>query len=240
MLRASTISLLLLCATAAQLVAQPMSFDQYLCRITPPAGWQRADVGNPPVGVSLLAVQSPSGKSRLALVVLPVQRTFTLDDPTFVESLRESIMGKLHGVSCTFGKLAGVKSLQCKGSSPQDPAMKMTMTAAVANGYGYVLTAVGPELEIATPEAAGFSTVSPSSAPPPSISRRNRRSRPPPCHGNRQPAWNSLPEIFSAAASGGCAGVHYLLRLRPERETETTAGLRWRDGRTREGASPCC
>lgn len=152
----TSLLLLLLCAANLPLSGEPMSFDQYLCRITPPAGWQRADVGNPPVGVSLLAVRSPSGKSRLALVVLPIQRTFTLDDPTFVESLRESIMGKLHGVSCTFGELAGVKSLQCKGALPQDPAMKMTMTAAVANGYGYVLTAVGPETEIATPEAAGF------------------------------------------------------------------------------------
>jgi len=156
MLRTSTLSLLLFCAAAALLVAQPMSFDQYLCRVTPPTGWQRADVGNPPGGTSLLVLQSLSGKSRLALVVIEVQRTLTLDDPTFVEGLRESIMGKLHGVSCKFGTLAEVKSLQCSGASPEDQSVKMTMTAVVANGYGYVLTAVGPEREIATPEATGF------------------------------------------------------------------------------------
>ena len=105
---------------------------------------------------SLLVLQSLSGKSRLALVVIEVQRTLTLDDPTFVEGLRESIMGKLHGVSCKFGTLAEVKSLQCSGASPEDQSVKMTMTAVVANGYGYVLTAVGPEREIATPEATGF------------------------------------------------------------------------------------
>lgn len=156
MLRISLCSLLLLCVAATLLHGQPMSFDQYLCRIAPPSGWQRADVGNPPAGISLLALQSSSGKSRLALVVLEVQRTFTLDDPNFVEGLRESIMGKLHAVTCKFGTLAGVKSLECNGVSPQDQSTRMRMTAAVANGYGYVLTAVGPDTEITTPQATEF------------------------------------------------------------------------------------
>jgi hypothetical protein len=154
--RSTALFALLLCAAIAPLRAQPVSFDQYLCRVAAPAGWQRADVGSPPAGASLLALQSPSGKSRLALVVIEVQRTLTLDDPAFVDGLRESIMGKLRGVSCTFGTLAGVKSLQCSGASPEDQSVSMRMTAVVANGHGYVLTAVGPASEITGAEATEF------------------------------------------------------------------------------------
>lgn len=156
MLRISVFSLLLLCVAAPLLRAESLSFDQYLCRVASPAGWQRAEVGSPPAGVSLLALQSPSGKSRLALVAIEVQRTLTLDDPAFVDGLRESIMGKLHSVSCTFGTLAGVKSLQCSGVSPDDQSVSMRMTTAVANGYGYVLTAVGPASEVTGPQATEF------------------------------------------------------------------------------------